>query len=109
MKAVGNATIWSAFHERALWVKAGKHWELASSSSSQTTTTTTTLPCTVETRGLHTMYKKTVVWVLCPREHALVQNVHLNSIINAKDLVKMLAQVDKRVSLSTMKQVLYWA
>lgn len=46
--------------------------------------------------------------VLCPRdERALVRNVHINPRTKAKDLVKMLAEAGKSVSLSTVKRVLY--
>ena len=46
--------------------------------------------------------------ILCPRdERALVRNVHINPRTKAKDLVKMLAEAGKSVSLSTVKRVLY--
>ena len=46
--------------------------------------------------------------VLCPRDEcALVRNVHINPRTKAKDLVKMLAEAGKSVSLSTVKRVLY--
>ncbi|KAI4903070.1 hypothetical protein NFI96_003591 [Prochilodus magdalenae] len=46
--------------------------------------------------------------VLCPRdERALVRSVHINPRAKAKDLVNMMAEVGKSVSLSTVKRVLY--
>ncbi|KAI4888321.1 hypothetical protein NFI96_008072, partial [Prochilodus magdalenae] len=46
--------------------------------------------------------------VLCPRdERALVRSVHINPRAKAKDLVNMMAETGKSVSLSTVKRVLY--
>ncbi|KAJ0000165.1 hypothetical protein NQD34_012007 [Periophthalmus magnuspinnatus] len=46
--------------------------------------------------------------VLCPRdERALVRNVHIDPRTKAKDLVKMLAEAGKSVSISTVKRVLH--
>ncbi|KAI4874693.1 hypothetical protein NFI96_021612 [Prochilodus magdalenae] len=46
--------------------------------------------------------------VLCPRdERALVRGVHINPRAKAKDLVNMMAEAGKSVSLSTVKRVLY--
>ncbi|KAI4895016.1 hypothetical protein NFI96_005879 [Prochilodus magdalenae] len=46
--------------------------------------------------------------VLCPRDEcALVALVHINPRAKAKDLVNMMAEAGKSVSLSTVKQVLY--
>ncbi|KAL2099419.1 hypothetical protein ACEWY4_005899 [Coilia grayii] len=46
--------------------------------------------------------------VLCPRdERALVRTVRINPRAKAKDLVKMMAEAGKSVSLSTVKRVLY--
>jgi hypothetical protein len=46
--------------------------------------------------------------VLSPRdEHTLVRKVQINPITTAKDLVKMLEETGTKVSLSTVKQVLY--
>ncbi|KAI4889187.1 hypothetical protein NFI96_032652 [Prochilodus magdalenae] len=46
--------------------------------------------------------------VLCPRdERALVRSVHINPRAKAKDLVNMMAEAGKSVSLSTVKRVLY--
>lgn len=45
---------------------------------------------------------------LCPRdEYGLLQNVHMNPRTRAKDLVKMLADTSRRVTLSIVKRVLY--
>ncbi|KAI4873356.1 hypothetical protein NFI96_015959, partial [Prochilodus magdalenae] len=45
---------------------------------------------------------------LCPRdERALVRSVHINPRAKAKDLVNMMAEAGKSVSLSTVKRVLY--
>ncbi|CAJ0918597.1 unnamed protein product [Ranitomeya imitator] len=46
--------------------------------------------------------------VLCPRdERALVRHVHINPRTKAKDLVKMMTEAGKIVSISTVKRVLY--
>ena len=46
--------------------------------------------------------------VLSPRdERTLVRNVQINPRTEAKDLVKMLEETDTKVSISTVKRVLY--
>ncbi|KAI4882745.1 hypothetical protein NFI96_026283 [Prochilodus magdalenae] len=46
--------------------------------------------------------------VLCPRDEcALVRSVHINPRAKAKDIVNMMAEAGKSVSLSTVKRVLY--
>ena len=46
--------------------------------------------------------------ILSPRdEHALVQKVQINPRTTAKDLVKMLEETGTKVSISTVKRVLY--
>ena len=47
--------------------------------------------------------------VLSPRdEHTLVSKVQINPRTTAKDLVKMLEETGTKVSISTLKRVLFW-